>query len=265
MKRIFVQNRELVVPGTLLAQGPYKNGRGTFREGSRIYSTVIGLVDIKGNTIRVIPLEGPYIPEVGDNVIGKIVDVKFSSWVVDIGAPYLANLKIQDFTDEKIDLLRTDLRKFFDIGDIIYGKVKAITEVNNIDLTTKGMPFNGGPLKGGQIVKITPSRVPRVIGRGGSMINMIKKLTMTRIIVGQNGWIWVNGKNEALEKLAIEAILKIDRESHTKGLTDRIKSLLLSRLQELKEKGVIEEIPELEEEPQEETEVNNNDGETRRT
>ncbi|NJE42756.1 exosome complex RNA-binding protein Rrp4 [Thermococcus sp. GR6] len=247
MRRIFVKNRELVVPGTLLAQGPFKSGRGTFREGNRIYSTVVGLVEIRGDAIRVIPLEGPYIPEVGDNVIGKIVDVKFSNWTVDIGAPYQANLRIQDAVEERIDILKTDLRKIFDIGDIIYAKIKAYNEINQIDLTTKGMPFKGGPLRGGQIVKITPSKVPRLIGKGGSMINLIKKLTGTRIIVGQNGWVWVSGKKEELEKLAIEAILKVDRESHTQGLTDRVKELLMSRLQELKEQGVIEEIPQIEE------------------
>ncbi|WP_099209773.1 exosome complex RNA-binding protein Rrp4 [Thermococcus henrietii] len=247
MRRIFVKPRELVVPGTLLAQGPFKNGRGTFREGNRIYSTVIGLVEIRGDLIRVIPLEGPYIPEVGDNVLGKIVDVKFSNWTVDIGAPYQANLRVQDAVEERIDLLKTDLRKIYDIGDIIYAKVKAFNEINQIDLTTKGMPFKGGPLRGGQLVTITPSKVPRLIGKGGSMINMIKKLTRTRIIVGQNGWVWVSGKNDELEKLAIEAILKVDRESHTQGLTDRVKEYLLSRLRELKEQGVIEEIPQLEE------------------
>ncbi|ADT83139.1 MULTISPECIES: exosome complex RNA-binding protein Rrp4 [Thermococcus] len=247
MRRVFVQNRELVVPGTLLAQGPFKNGRGTFKEGNRIYSTVVGLVDIRNDFIRVIPLEGPYIPEVGDNVIGKIVDVKFSSWTVDIGAPYQATLRIQDAVEEKIDLLKTDLRKIFDIGDIIYAKVKAFNEVNQIDLTTKGMPFNGGPLKGGQIVKITPSKVPRLIGKGGSMINLIKKMTQTRIIVGQNGWVWVSGRKEELERVAIEAILKVDRESHTQGLTDRVKELLLTRLKELKEQGIIGEIPQIEE------------------
>ncbi|AHF79651.1 MULTISPECIES: exosome complex RNA-binding protein Rrp4 [Thermococcus] len=247
MRRVFVQNRELVVPGTLLAQGPFKNGRGTFKEGNRIYSTVVGLVDIRNDFIRVIPLEGPYIPEVGDNVIGKIIDVKFSSWTVDIGAPYQATLRIQDAVEEKIDLLKTDLRKIFDIGDIIYAKVKAFNEVNQIDLTTKGMPFNGGPLKGGQIVKITPSKVPRLIGKGGSMINLIKKMTQTRIIVGQNGWVWVSGRKEELERVAIEAILKVDRESHTQGLTDRVKELLLTRLKELKDQGIIEEIPQIEE------------------
>lgn len=77
------------------------------------------------------------------------------------------------------------------------------------------------------------------------MINMIKTLTGTRIIVGQNGWVWVSGKNDELERLAIEAILKVDRESHTQGLTDRVKEFLLSRLRELKEQGVIEEIPEV--------------------
>ncbi|ACS34539.1 exosome complex RNA-binding protein Rrp4 [Thermococcus gammatolerans] len=247
MRRIFVKPRELVVPGTLLAQGPFKNGRGTFREGNRIYSTVVGLVEIRGDLIRVIPLEGPYIPEVGDNVLGKIVDVRFSNWTVDIGAPYQANLRVQDAVEERIDLLKTDLRKIYDIGDIIYAKIKAYNEVNQIDLTTKGMPFKGGPLRGGQLVTITPSKVPRVIGKGGSMINMIKRLTGTRIIVGQNGWVWVSGKNDELEKLAVEAILKVDRESHTQGLTDRVKEFLLSRLRELKERGVIEEIPQLEE------------------
>ncbi|EEB74021.1 exosome complex RNA-binding protein Rrp4 [Thermococcus sp. AM4] len=247
MRRIFVKPRELVVPGTLLAQGPFKNGRGTFREGNRIYSTVVGLVEVRGDLIRVIPLEGPYIPEVGDNVLGKIVDVRFSNWTVDIGAPYQANLRVQDAVEERIDLLKTDLRKIYDIGDIIYAKIKAYNEVNQIDLTTKGMPFKGGPLRGGQLVTITPSKVPRVIGKGGSMINMIKKLTGTRIIVGQNGWVWVSGKNDELEKLAVEAILKVDRESHTQGLTDRVKEFLLSRLRDLKERGVIEEIPQLDE------------------
>jgi exosome complex component RRP4 len=59
--------------------------------------------------------------------------------------------------------------------------------------------------------------------------------------------VWVSGKNEELEKLAIEAILKVNRESHTQGLTDRIKELLTTRLQELKEQGVIEEVPQIEE------------------
>ncbi|WP_042702438.1 exosome complex RNA-binding protein Rrp4 [Thermococcus sp. PK] len=247
MKKVFVKNRELVVPGTLLAQGPFKNGRGTFKEGNRIYSTVVGLVNISNDTVSVVPLEGPYIPEVGDNVIGKIIDVKFSNWVVDIGAPYQATLSVQDAVEEKIDLLKTDLRKIFDIGDIIYAKVKAFNEINQIDLITKGMPFNGGPLRGGQIVKITPSKVPRLIGKGGSMINMIKNLTNTRIIVGQNGWVWVSGRNEELEKLAIEAILKVDRESHTQGLTDRVREMLIKRLHELKEQGIIEEVPQIEE------------------
>ena len=247
MRRIFVKPRELVVPGTLLAQGPFKNGRGTFREGNRVYSTVVGLVEVRGDLIRVIPLEGPYIPEVGDNVLGKIVDVRFSNWSVDIGAPYEANLRVQDAVEERVDVLKTDLRKIFDIGDIIYAKIKAYNEINQIDLTTRGMPFKGGPLRGGQLVTITPSKVPRLIGKGGSMINMIKRLTNTRIIVGQNGWVWVNGRKEELEKLAIEAVLKVNRESHTHGLTDRVKGFLLERLGELKEQGVVEEIPQLEE------------------
>ncbi|NPA47123.1 MAG: RNA-binding protein [Thermococci archaeon] len=243
MRKVFVKSRELVVPGTLLAQGPFKAGRGTFKEGSRIYSTVVGLVDVRGDLVRVIPLEGPYMPEVGDSVIGKVVDVKFSGWTVDIGAPYQASLRVQDATEERIDLMKTDLRKIFDIGDVIYAKIKGYNEVNQIDLMTKGMPFRGGPLRGGQIVEVTPSKVPRLIGKGGSMITMIKKLTNTRIIVGQNGWVWISGPNDELERLAIAAIMKVNRESHTQGLTDRVKEFIMGHLRELKERGVIEEVP----------------------
>ncbi|WP_048149314.1 exosome complex RNA-binding protein Rrp4 [Palaeococcus ferrophilus] len=246
MKKVFVNSKELVVPGTLIAQGPFKAGKGTFREGNRVYAAVIGLVEVRNDLVRVIPLEGPYIPEVGDNVIGMIVDVRFSNWAVDIGAPYQAGLRVQDATDERIDLAKTDLRRIFDIGDIIYARVKAFNEINQIDLTTKGMPFRGGPLRGGQLVTITPSKVPRLIGKGGSMINMIKSLTRTRIVVGQNGWVWVSGKEKELEKVAIEAIIKVNRESHTQGLTDRVKEYIIGRLQELKEQGVIEEVPQIE-------------------
>jgi exosome complex component RRP4 len=73
---------------------------------------------------------------------------------------------------------------------------------------------------------VTPTKIPRVIGRKGSMISMIKQETGCQIILGLNGVILVTGKSVEDEELAIEAIKKIDQESHTSGLTDRITQLL---------------------------------------
>ena len=78
-------------------------------------------------------------------------------------------------------------------------------------------------LIGGRIMKITPSKVPRVIGKAGSMIELIKDKTKCQIIVGQNGVIWLKGENEGL---AAKTIYKIERESHTTGLTDKITAYL---------------------------------------
>jgi len=81
-------------------------------------------------------------------------------------------------------------------------------------------------VKGGKIIDVTPSKVPRIIGKQGSMIKMIKEGTGCNIVVGQNGKVWIKGERIEDEVKATEVILKIEQESHTQGLTDTIKSIL---------------------------------------
>jgi exosome complex component RRP4 len=54
---------------------------------------------------------------------------------------------------------------------------------------------------------------------------MIKQATSCRIIVGQNGLVWVDGEPDK-ENIAVNAIRKIENESHMPGLTDRMKVYL---------------------------------------
>jgi exosome complex component RRP4 len=75
-------------------------------------------------------------------------------------------------------------------------------------------------------MKVTPTKIPRVIGRKGSMISMIKQETGCQIILGINGVILVTGKTPEDEEIAMMAIHKIEEESHTSGLTDRITQFL---------------------------------------
>jgi len=78
-----------------------------------------------------------------------------------------------------------------------------------------------GPVKKGRIIEITPTKVPRVIGQSGSMISMLKNETNCEIFIGQNGRIWIKGKDSDMDDLA-GAIDLIVRESHVPGLTDRV-------------------------------------------
>jgi len=124
--------------------------------------------------------------------------------------------------------MKDDIRREFDVGDMLAAEVIAFNRTRDPVLSTKGRGL--GKLRGGRIIEILPAKVPRLIGRKGSMINLIKTETNTRMIIGQNGWVWVSGKNVESELLVEKIVRKIEKESHTSGLTDRIKELISSEL-----------------------------------
>ncbi len=239
---IYVNEKDLVVPGELLAEDDYYSGRGTFEDDGKICSKLLGLVSLRNKKISVIPLKSKYLPKKGDVVIGKIDDVRFSMWGVDINSPYSGILPASEvFGREKKELSRV-----FDIGDVLFLRIVDVDEVKKVKLGLKGRGM--GKFKGGVIVDIAPTKVPRLIGKKGSMINMIKDKTGCKIVVGQNGLVWVKG-NEDMEQIVKNVIKLIEKEAHTSGLTDRIKNKLCLLIDgELPPEEEEEAEPEVEEE-----------------
>lgn len=216
---IYVENKKLVIPGEVLSDDDFYPGRGTFKENGKIYSSLIGLVSLRNKKLRVIPLKSKYVPKKGDVVIGKIDDVRFSIWGVDINSPYSGILPaFEVFGREK-----KELNKVFDIGDVLFLRVVDVDEVKKAKLGLKGRGM--GKFKGGIVVDIAPTKVPRLIGKKGSMINMIKDKTNCKIVVGQNGLVWVKG-DEDMEQITKDVIQLIEAEAHTSGLTNKIKNQL---------------------------------------
>ena len=68
------------------------------------------------------------------------------------------------------------------------------------------------------------------------MISMIKQETGCNVILGLNGVVLITGKTLEDEQLAMRAILKIEQESHTSGLTDRITQMLKDEKSKKEEK-----------------------------
>ena len=226
---IFVEKHTIVVPGDKLAKGDYRALRGTFREGDEIFSAVVGLADTRGShSIGVVPLQGNYYPAEEDVVIGVVTGVGFTSWHIDIRAPYDGILSVSNFLgrdrDRGFNAREQDLSKYLTNGDVIFAKVVVFDRSRDPLLSTHERGL--GKLTGGRIVEILPTKIPRIIGRKGSMINMLKRETNTRILVGQNGRIWINGRSFEDEFLVVQALRKIEREAHTSGLTDRITELI---------------------------------------
>lgn len=225
MGTLHVKEKDIVIPGEELAEGmDYLPVSGAFREGEKIIANQIGIVNIDGRLVKVIPLRGKYAPKKGDVVIGKIADMTFSSWFVDIDCPSSAMLSSKDATDF---LERgADLSQIYSFGDMIVSRIVNVTR-GKIDLTMRGPGLRR--LGSGRIIRVGSSKVPRIIGREASMINIIKEKTGCRIVVGQNGVVWIQGEAQN-EMAAVEAIEFINKHSHQEGLTDTVSKFLDDRM-----------------------------------
>ena len=221
---IFFEKKQLVTPGELLAEGDYLPGENSYMEQNKIFASRIGLVDTDNKKVNVVALRAFYVPKMGDIIIGSVVEVGFNGWTVDIKSPYTALLRASDVLSRPFKPQNDELSAVLSAGDLIVAKIASYDRAHDPQLTV-GEP-GLGKITRGQILHVTPTKIPRVIGRKGSMISMIKQETECQIILGLNGVVLVTGKTLEQEELAITAIKKIEEESHTSGLTDRITQLL---------------------------------------
>lgn len=221
---IFLEKRQLVTPGDLIAEGEYLAGENTFVESGKIYAARVGIVDYENKRVNVVALKAFYVPRAGDIVIGTITEVGFNGWTVDINSPYIALLRASDVLSRPFKPQKDDLPQVLDAGDLVVAKVVSYDRTHDPQLTVAEPGL--GKITRGQIMKITPTKIPRVIGKKGSMISTIKQETGCNIILGLNGVVLITGKTPEDEQLAMRALLKIEQESHTSGLTDRVTQML---------------------------------------
>ncbi len=225
---IYVQNRELVTPGHLLGAGKLTVTTPTtvYVLDGKYFSAVVGLAGVEGDKIGVIPLEGFYYPKVGDVVVGIVTSVGVSSWEVDIRAPHSAILYASDFLNRPFNPGREMLSDYLDIGDVVLAKVENVGRGRAASLTVKGKGF--GKISRGSLVEISSAKIPRVIGKKGSMLQLLLNECKCEIVVAQNGRILIsNCPSRDYEEIAIMAIKKIEKEAHIPGLTDRIKEFII--------------------------------------
>ncbi|MCP4762295.1 MAG: RNA-binding protein [archaeon] len=241
--------RKIVIPGEILSEDPKMiPGRGAIRVGNKITAIFIGLENIRGRYVNVVPLRGIYNAEIGDKIIGKIADKSPVKWYVNINSLKEGVLKPSDAMERRDRgrggrgggqrrPSREDeaeaLKNLYKIGDTIICKIISTDRVTSPVLTTLGEGL--GKIHDGLCIQIDVPKIPRIIGKKGSMIKLIKDLTTCRLFVSKNGRIWIRGKTDAHEKLAIDVIQKIQREAHTQGLTDRVQYYIQ---EQKKERGI---------------------------
>lgn len=216
--------RKYVIPGDKIIDGNFRPLMNVIRVGDSIISTRIGIAEAGRDGIKVIPLSGVYIPRVNDIVIGKIIDRSSLSWDVDINSCFSAHLPAQDVFGRDFSPARDDMNRELATGDLITARIMAFDRTRDPMLTIQDRDL--GKIPRGESLKISATRVPRLIGKRGSMIQTIEQATQTRILIGQNGIVVVTGRSPEGIELAVKAIKMVEEEAHTSNLTQRIKVLL---------------------------------------
>ena len=211
------KKRKVVVPGEVIISGEdYLPSDGARRQGKDIIASRFGLAEEAGRVIKVIAITGAFVPRRNNVVIGRVTNITFNGWVTDIDCASSGFLPL----DESPRFInKSDMDQFLTIGDVVAAKIWSINS-RGVDLTLNGKGL--GKLEGGFIFRVSPNRVPRVIGREGSMINLIKDKTGCNITVGQNGWIWIKWTSIDGEIKARKAIEFVTEKVAVEGLTDKI-------------------------------------------
>jgi exosome complex component RRP4 len=216
--------RRYVIPGDKIIEGNYKPLMNVMKSGDYLISTRVGIAEAGKDGVKVIPLSGVYIPRVNDLVIGKVIDRSSLSWDVDINSCFFAHLPAQDVFGRDFSPARDDMGRQLSIGDLIIARIVSFDRTRDPMLTVQDKDL--GKIPYGEFIKISPTRVPRLIGKRGSMIQTIEQATLTRVIIGQNGIVVVTGRDPEGLGLAVKAIKMVEEESHTINLTQRVKTLL---------------------------------------
>jgi len=214
---------QFVLPGDIIVTGDYQPEQNVILEGDRLMSTAIGFSEIKDDLVTVTPLTGLYTPKTDDLVVGKIVSHNALSWEVNINSYYPGILTAFDIFGKDYSASRDDLSLKLNTGDIILAR---IANVNSRDPLITITGENLGKIDSGELVKISPAKIPRLTEKNGSMIETIEGSTNATITVGQNGLIILKCDNSAGLKKAIASVKMIGMIQYEVNIEDKIQNIL---------------------------------------
>ena len=196
-------------------------GHGVRRINGELVAMRMGNLRENGNVVSIDPLSSRYVPRAGDLVVGLVEGMTNNIWFLDIGASFNAILPMS-LAPWKVEF--GAVREHLNVGEAVLCRVQEVDETHSAVATMKGMGLR--KLKSGLLEEIPPHIIPQVIGKGGAMLQSLKSLGQSRMVIGQNGRVWLDGEHDGMR--SIRAALGVIRETaHVPGLKERIDALAI--------------------------------------
>ncbi|KAK6359018.1 exosome non-catalytic core subunit rrp4 [Orbilia brochopaga] len=190
----------IVTPGELVTDDPqWMRGHGTYlsttADGSQsIVSSLAGTISKTNKLLSICALRFRYVPEIGDLVVGRILEVQTKRWRVDIAAPHSATLLLSSINlpggilRKRTSTDELQIRTFFSEGDLLVAEVQTLNSDGQASLHTRSLKY--GKLRNGVFLTVDAGMIRRMkshvltmpTSNGGGEVD---------IYLGVNGYIWI--------------------------------------------------------------------------
>ncbi|KAL4767452.1 IEC3 subunit of the Ino80 complex, chromatin re-modelling-domain-containing protein [Aspergillus nidulans var. acristatus] len=208
----------IITPGEVVTNDPqWMRGHGTYTSplSTSIIATVAGTVQKTNKLLSVQPLRARYTPEIGDLVVGRIVEVQSRRWKVDVAAPLLAQLPLSAINlpggilRRRTSADELQIRTFFSEGDLLVAEVQTVHSDGAASLHTRSLKY--GKLRNGVFLAVagtggsgaSSSSTKGGLGSGSATGVVRSRRQMFTIptsngggdvdlVLGVNGYIWIS-------------------------------------------------------------------------
>ncbi|KAK0733270.1 hypothetical protein B0T26DRAFT_635851 [Lasiosphaeria miniovina] len=222
---------EIVTPGEVITDDPqWMRGHGTYvaPATTSIISSVAGTVTRTNKLLSVRPLRARYTPEVGDLVVGRIVEVQAKRWRVDVGSTQLASLPLSAINlpggilRKRTETDELQIRTFFAEGDLLVAEVQQLFADGGAVLHTRSLKY--GKLRNGVFVAVSG------MGGGGGVVRSRRQVWTLEsangggpvdIVLGVNGYVWISKHVETPEGL-------VDKTSGITNIEESVSATMYS-------------------------------------
>eukprot|EP00917_Polyrhabdina_sp_WS-2016_P032620 GHVP01069544.1.p1 GENE.GHVP01069544.1~~GHVP01069544.1.p1 ORF type:complete len:228 (+),score=42.12 GHVP01069544.1:24-707(+) len=179
-----------VLPGDLISEDSQNiQGHGTYKKEGKIYSLLAGKVRQTNMVLQVTPPPHKYIPQIGDVVVGRVLDIQKKRWRIEINSIKDAILKLSainlpgDIQRKKLESDEIEMRKLITIGDIVIGEVQEKHSDGSCSIHTRNNKY--GKTGYGIIIKMDYNRIRNLETHFTELENG------TEVVIGINGYIWI--------------------------------------------------------------------------
>ncbi|KAI4716222.1 hypothetical protein E4T48_07604 [Aureobasidium sp. EXF-10727] len=225
--RSSTRSKNIITPGEVITSDPqWMRGHGTYTNDNGdlapiIRSTLAGTLQKTNKLLSVVPLRARYTPEIGDLVIGRIIEVQSRRWKVDVAGALTAALPLSSINlpggilRKRTSVDELNIRTFFEEGELLVAEVQSLFQDGSASLHTRSLKY--GKLRNGYFMAVSG------VGGGAGVVRAKRQIftlqTSSRggevdVILGVNGYIWISKHVEA-DKNKDVSITRIEEQVST--------------------------------------------------